>query len=176
MAYNNGFQIVGFQVVWFAWALGVPMGWLWPGALASIVFLWAHRQTLRHATRDRLAVIWCAGCGFVFDSVLMQLGWLSFEALNPGSLGDWQPWWMLLLWACLGCTLHHSLGWLKGRAWLAVPLCGVAGVLSYQAAAQMGALGLPGQGRAWLSLALFWACFLPWVQHRTARVAQPDPL
>jgi hypothetical protein len=176
MAYKNLHQIIGFQVVWFAWALGVPQGWLWPGALASIVFLASHHRDLRLQARDRLAVLWCAGCGFVFDSVLMQLNWLSFEALNPGPLRGWQPWWMLLLWACLGCTLHHSLGWLRGRVGLAVPLCGVAGVLSYQAAAQMGALSLPGQPGAWVTLALFWACFLPWVQHRTGLEPVPDRL
>ncbi len=176
MAHHNLLQIIGFQVVWFAWALGVPQGRLWPGALASIVFLASHHRLLRLEVRDRLAVLWCVGCGFVFDSALMQLNWLGFEALNPDPLSGWQPWWMLLLWACLGCTLHHSLGWLRGRVWLAVPLCGVAGVLSYQAAAQLGALRLPGQHGAWLLLGVFWACFLPWVQHRTAQDPPPDRL
>ncbi|MEY2805581.1 MAG: hypothetical protein RL657_2917 [Pseudomonadota bacterium] len=167
MAYKNLLQIIGFQLVWFAWALGVPRGWLWPGALASCLFLLAHGQTWRHDRRDRSALLLCVCFGFVLDSVLMHLGWLSFEVLNPGPLAAWQPWWMLLLWACLGCTLHHSLAWLKERVWLAVPLCGVAGVLSYQAAAEMGALSLPGQIPAWLVLTVFWACFLPWAQHRT---------
>ena len=37
-------QAIGFQLVWFAWALGVPDDLLWPGAVVSVVFLLAHRS------------------------------------------------------------------------------------------------------------------------------------
>ncbi|MDI9330496.1 MAG: DUF2878 family protein [Alphaproteobacteria bacterium] len=48
----------------------------------------------------------------------------------------------------------------------AFPQCAVSGVLSYQAAAEMGALSLPQMLTAWIFLGLFWGLFIPWVQHR----------
>lgn len=157
-------QIIGFQAVWLAWAWGVPRGLLWPGALLSVLFLVAHRLW-RNAHRDDLkATLICIWAGLLHDSVLMHWGWLGFETLNPPPWAAIQPWWMALLWACLGCTLHQSLAWLKDRFWLAVPVSAVAGVMSYQAAHQLGALTLGPPWPTWLALGLFWGLFIPLAQ------------
>ncbi|MEY2621640.1 MAG: hypothetical protein RIT26_1460 [Pseudomonadota bacterium] len=157
-------QILGFQWVWLAWAWGVPRGMLWPGTLSSVLFLAAHRLWLSDRRSDLKAALICVWAGLLHDSVLMHWGWLGFEALNPSPLAAIQPWWMALLWACLGCTLHQSLGWLKGRIWLAAPVCSVAGVMSYQVADQLGALTLGPPWPTWLALGLFWGLFIPLAQ------------
>lgn len=164
--YANLIQLLGFQGVWFGWALGVPAGLYGPGLLISLLFLALHGLWLPQARADRQAVLWSVGAGLVLDSALMALGWMSFTALNPPPLQGLQPWWMGVLWACLGCTLNHSLAWMRGRTLLAATLSAVAGALSYEAAARMGALELPHPSFAWASLAAFWAFFIPWMQRR----------
>ena len=167
--YANLIQLIGFQLVWFAWALGVPAGLLWPGLVASVAFLALHGLWQPSARIDREAVLWSVLCGLGLDSALMHLDLLSFALPNPDPLAGLQPWWMGLLWACLGCTLHHSLAWLKPRPLLAAGLGGVSGVLSYEAAARMGALSLPQPELAWPLLAVFWAVFVPWIQRPKAQ-------
>jgi hypothetical protein len=157
-------QLLGFQGVWFAWALGMAQQLWWPGLLASVLFLLAHRLWQAQARRDRQAVCLSVLAGFGLDTLLMACGLLTFAVPNPGPLAHLQPWWMGLLWACLGCTLHHALAWLKGRPLLAAGLSAVSGALSYEAAARMGALTLPQPPLAWVGLAVFWAVFIPWVQ------------
>lgn len=164
--YANLIQWIGFQAVWFAWALGIPLGLYWPGLLLSVGFLAMHGLWRPQARQDRQAVLGSILAGLGLDSMLMGWGWLTFTATNPAPLAALQPWWMGLLWACLGCTLHHSLGWLKGRPLWAAGLSAVAGVLSYEAAARMGALALPQPTFAWTVLAIFWAVFIPWTQRR----------
>jgi hypothetical protein len=157
-------QAIGFQLVWFAWALGVPDDLLWPGAVVSVVFLLAHRLWQAHRRTDLHCVSVCLLFGILLDSVLMHWGWLSFAQLNPAPWEVLQPWWMGLLWACLGCTIHHSLAWLKGRLALSLSLSALAGVLSYAAAHRMGALELTQFGPACIALGLFWGLFIPLLQ------------
>lgn len=166
--YANLWQLLGFQAVWWAWALGIPAGLMWPGVLISLVFLGLHGLWRPQAQADRRAVGCAVLAGAVMDSLLMQTGLLTFAMGNPAPLADLQPGWMALLWACLGCTVHHSLAWLKGRVVLAAGLSAVSGVLSYEGAARLGALALPQPMLAWALLAVFWAAFLPWVQHPRA--------
>jgi hypothetical protein len=171
----NLLQLIGFQGVWFAWALGIPAGMLWPGVMASTTFLLLHGLWRKSAAADQQAVLISILAGFLLDSLLMHLGWLSFAVSNPDPLALWQPWWMALLWACLGCTLHHSLAWLKDRALLAAILGAASGVLSYEGAARMGTLTLIPSEWAWPLLALFWALFVPWAQDLGSH-PQPDSL
>lgn len=163
--YAHLIQLIGFQVVWFSWALGVPAGLTWPGLLSAVLFLTLHGLWLPQARADRRMALGSVLAGLILDSALMAAGLLSFPAApNPPPLAGLQPWWMTLLWACLGCTLNHSLAWLKGRTYLAATLSAVAGALSYEAAARMGALELTDPTLAWVLLAVFWAFFIPWMQ------------
>jgi hypothetical protein len=159
----NLIQLIGFQVVWFNWALGVPAGLYWPGLLSAVLFLALHGLWLPQARVDRRMALGSVLAGLILDSALMGAGLLSFPAPNPPPLAGLQPWWMTLLWACLGCTLNHSLAWLKGRTCLAAALSAVAGALSYEAAARMGALELTDPTLTWVLLAVFWALFIPWM-------------
>ncbi len=168
----NLIQLIGFQLVWFSWALGIPAGLTWPGLLSAVLFLALHGLWLPQARGDRRMALGSVLAGLILDSALMAAGLLSFPAApNPAPLAGLQPWWMALLWACLGCTLNHSLAWLKGRTSMASALSAVAGALSYEAAARMGALELTDPTLTWILLAVFWAFFVPWMQ----RSPPPQP-
>ena len=157
-------QAIGFQIVWFAWALGVPEGLLWPGWCASTLFLAAHQLWRAEHREDLFLVLTCSMMGLLHDSVLMHWGWLAFPQTNPPPWDVLQPIWMAALWACLGCTLNHSLGWLRGRLSLAMPLSALTGVLSYLAADRMGALDLIQPLPACIVLAVFWGLYIPLLQ------------
>jgi hypothetical protein len=164
---QNGLQFIGFQAVWFAWALGIPNNTVWPGAMTSTLFLACHAPCLKANPRDREALASCLVAGFALDSLLQGSGWLNFQTPNPEPMSAWQPWWMTLLWACLACTLNHSLVWLRQRGWVAVIISAMSGLLSYRAAAETGALNWVHPELVSICLLIFWGCFIPWVQSRT---------
>jgi hypothetical protein len=159
---------LGFQAVWWAWALGVPEGeWLFP-TVVSLVFLFAHLRLSVQRRADVLSVLACVLVGFAFDTALIQTQLVEFHMPNPAPLANLQPGWMLLLWACLGCTFHTSLAWLRRLPVLTYPLCAVFGWLAYDAAALLGALTRQPGWPSLLALLLFWAVFIPGVQRATA--------
>jgi len=162
------FNALGFQAVWWAWAFSAPSGEWWLGAVASLLFLLAHSRLALNPRADLLAVLACVVAGFVFDTSLMQAQWLTFALPNPEPLQSVQPWWMLLLWACLGCTFQSSLAWLQGFPRLAYPICAVFGWIAYDAAAAMGALTRTPGWESWVALVFFWGVFIPTVQRLTA--------
>ena len=155
---------LGFQAVWWAWAWGAPTGQaLWP-ALGSVLFLVLHFAGTPDPRRDTLSVGLCVVVGFLFDTAMMQAGMIEFALPNPAPLDQVEPGWMLLLWACLACTLHTSLAWLQHWPKGVFPLSAVLGWLSYEAAHRLGALSLEGSAWCIASLLLFWGVFIPWVQ------------
>ena len=155
---------MGFQAVWFAWALGAPQGeWALP-ALISGLYLAQHLRWSTTRRADVYAVLACVFVGGSFDTAMMQMQWLSFSLPNPEPWQSVQPVWMAMLWACLACTVHTSLRWLSGLSVWAYPVSGVFGFLAYEAASQLGALNRTDNLASVVALGLFWALFLPWVQ------------
>jgi hypothetical protein len=96
----------------------------------------------------------------VFDSLLLQLGWVSFEpvAYWPDALS---PPWMIALWALFASTLNISLNWLKKYTLLAYLLGAVSGPLCYWAGERLGALHLVNFNMAMVYLAVGWAIAVP---------------
>jgi hypothetical protein len=155
---------LGFQAVWFAWALGAPQGeWALP-ALVSVIYLSQHWRWSPQRRADAHAVLACVVIGGLFDTAMMQAQWLSFSMPNPEPLQTLQPFWMAMLWACLACTVHSSLRWLHALSRWAYPVSGVFGFFAYEAASHLGALTRADNLASVLALLVFWAVFLPWVQ------------
>jgi hypothetical protein len=98
--------------------------------------------------------------GLVFDSLLLQLGWVSFEpvAYWPDALS---PPWMIALWALFASTLNISLNWLKKYTLVACLLGAISGPLCYWAGERLGALHLVNFNNAMLYLAVGWAIAVP---------------
>ena len=165
-------NVLGFQAVWLAWAWGAPLGQaLWP-ALGSVLFLVLHFAVAPNKRRDAWALLLCVGVGAVFDTAMVQAQMIDFALPNPEPLDSIEPGWMLLLWACLGCTLHTGLAWLQRWPRGTYPISAVFGWLSYEAAHRLGALSLADSALCMASLLLFWGVFIPWAQTISASLAQ----
>jgi hypothetical protein len=164
---------IGFNAVWFAWALGVPAKQTILPAFLSLLFIgWHFKVNFEMPNKikqDAITLTLCLGAGLVLDGVLQRLGWVQFAVVNPEPF-DWlQPWWMSLIWLSFACTMHHSMAWLGRLHWLfAAALCGTLGYLSYAGAAKLGALQLAAGYKPVALLFGFWAVFIPLLQkHKT---------
>ncbi|MEY4295052.1 MAG: hypothetical protein RLY82_740 [Pseudomonadota bacterium] len=156
---------LGFNVVWFAWALGVPATQLIVPTILSLLFVGWHLKTSLIAKHDLKLMAISFGAGLVLDSVLQSLELVQFAAINPKPFDGLQPWWMTLMWMAFACTLNHSMAWLGRLHWLlSVFISGVFGYLSYVAAAKLGTLQIASGYAPIVALFSFWALFIPLVQ------------
>jgi hypothetical protein len=97
--------------------------------------------------------------GLVFETLLVQSGWVRFDS---GMLvAGVAPYWMVALWAIFATTLNVSLRVLRSRLGLAAALGAVGGPAAYYGGAQLGALELATAGAALMTIAAGWAVFVP---------------
>jgi Protein of unknown function (DUF2878) len=153
-------NIICFQLGWFTCVLGAAHHHPWLGVLVSIFLLVCHLLASGNWIREGRLILLTMLIGFLFDFVLMSLGWIWFEPLEFWS-AQLPPPWMILLWALFATTLNFSLNWLKTKSPLAIILGAISGPLAYWAGSKLGALKLIELNGAMIYLGVGWAIVLP---------------
>jgi hypothetical protein len=151
-----GLDIIGFQVIWFACALGVPHGYTWVIFPLAALYLAQHLYFSNDRGFEIGLIIKGAALGFIFDTCLIGMNSVQFTNSNP-----WiQPFWMTALWASFGASLSSSFTWLKSRHLLGAILGGCIGPISYFGGEKLGALSIQGVN-GFIALAIFWSLAMP---------------
>ncbi len=127
-----------FQLSWPACVVGASFGRVWPGMLVVGAFLIWQLSPRRKHRADLSTVFIFVVTGIVLDSLWPRLGIVEYATVVPFS--GFAPLWLVLLWAALGLTVHHSLAVFRTRWKLFVLLALVGSPLSYIAAATLGAV------------------------------------
>ena len=149
-----------FQATWFVTVASAASGRVWPSVAAltcSVALQSSRRVPVRLPGPGLLAG--CAAIGYVGDSALWGLGWLSFP--ENAQIGWPVPAWMCLLWVNLATTLDGSLAWVGERPFVAAVLGALGGPLSYLSGEYFGVLSLGRQPGAALGVACLWALAFP---------------
>jgi len=104
-------NFVLFQIGWFACVLGAAHGLAWAGTLTALAIVAWHIARAVAPRRELLLVASAAALGIVFESLLVQSGWIRFEAgvVIEGAA----TYWMVALWALFATTLNVSLRGLR---------------------------------------------------------------
>lgn len=159
LAYNL-LHAVLWQGARFAAVIGAGRGLLWAGPLALLpviaLHVWRHH---REPGRGLTAPVAILAIGLLADLVLIHGAGMRI-ADGDGWSASPQPW-MAGLWILLATGLTASLGWLRGRPWLAVPLGAASGPLAYLAGERLGAIALPEGWWPIVAIAAVWAATLP---------------
>ena len=152
-------NFVIFQIGWFSSVLGAAYQLPLLGPLVVLVAIVLH---LRFAQRPLPELALIAACGVIgafFDSSLVVFGWVAYPSgMFHQSLA---PYWIIGMWMLFATTLNVSLGWLRGRAWLAAILGLIAGPMSYVGGQKLGGITFVDQTAALLTLGIGWAIMLP---------------
>ncbi len=152
-------NILLFQIGWFACVLGAAHDLAWAGALTALAIVAWHVARARDPKSELMLVACAAALGVVFESLLVQSGWIRFGAgvLIEGAA----TYWMVALWALFATTLNVSLRGLRARSWLAGLLGAIGGPLAYAAGARLGALEFVATGAGLAAIAAGWAVLTP---------------
>jgi hypothetical protein len=152
-------NVIAFQIGWFACVLGAAHGVPWIGAAAAAAIAAWHVSCAHRIWREIALLALAAAVGLVFDSALIQLGLIHF---NAGVIVEGiAPYWMLALWIAFATTLNVSLRALHRRPLISSVLGGVGGALAYYSGARLGAMEILSPARTLLVVALGWALLTP---------------
>ncbi len=152
-------NLVLYQLGWFACVLGAAHGMPWLGALAVTLIVGWHLARAAQPKRELALIAVAATLGALFDTLLIQSGWVRFDTgvLVPGT----SPYWMVALWANFATTLNVSLRSLRTRLGFGVMLGAIGGPAAYYAGAQLGAFELVAFGAALTAIGVGWAILTP---------------
>ncbi len=157
------FNLVGYQLVWFALMRSVQSGLAIWGMLAAAVFVAITLAGSRWRGTDLRLLLITTIVGMCFDGAFAASGLLHYTAASPTFPPGGAPAWILALWATFSTTLTRSLGSLRGRPWLAASLGASFGPLAYWSAGRgFSALAWPPAHSAlvFALLSLGWALVL----------------
>jgi len=156
---NVFINFAAFQFGWFSSVIGAAQQMPWLGPLAFLLVLAIH---LRQASRPKSElglVIACGVIGVFFDSLLVAAGWVTYPS---GLISELlAPYWIVTMWMLFGTTLNLSMGWMKGKPFLAAILGAVGGPSSYYAGQKLGGIQFLEIYPAMIALAIGWAVFMP---------------
>lgn len=148
-----------YQAGWLACTLGAANGLPWVGPLAAAAIVGWHLLRARRAVPEAWLVAIAAGTGLLFETALLQSGWIAYDAgVIAGSLA---PLWMVALWGLFATTFNVSMRFLRDRPGIAAALGAVGAPLAYYAGERMGALDLVSPAPALAAIALGWAIAAP---------------
>lgn len=148
-----------FQVAWFGAVLGAARGLPWLGVVAVAAVVAWHLARARQPAREIGLVALALAMGAVFETLLVQAGFLRFDggAVFAGTA----PVWMVALWANFATTLNVSLRALRGRLLAAALLGAVGAPLAYLGGQKLGAVQMADAGSALAAIAAGWAIMTP---------------
>jgi hypothetical protein len=170
---NLAVNFVAFQLGWFACVIGAAKGLPWVGVLVVLAVIALHLARVRRPVPELRLVGLAMALGLLVDSLLLATGWLSYPAglWLPGPWGSYlAPYWIVAMWALFATTLNVSMGWLRGRPWLAVLMGAVGGPLSYLGGEELGAIELTEPVAAMAALAVAWAVAMPLLMKAAERL------
>jgi len=139
-------NLAAFQAQWFLSVLGAAREFAWAGLAFGLGWICVHVWWITASRGQELASI---GFAFAFglsaETLLASAGLLEMSgAYHLGVYLVLPPFWLPVLWAGLGATINHSLGWLSDRYALATAMGALAGPFAYASAEHLGAVHING--------------------------------
>ncbi|MBZ2188557.1 DUF2878 domain-containing protein [Alcanivorax sp. JB21] len=152
-------NFVFFQVLWFAAILGAARGVIWPVLLVLAMLVgWAlaHERNVRQEVRMLMAGL---VVGAIAELVWLNAGVISYRTAWSAHFA---PIWILALWAGFAVSFNYSLGWLKGRPFVAAAFGGFGSAGSVVGGVRLGAAEAP-EGLLLLAICygVLWSLIVP---------------
>ena len=154
------FNIIGFQVGWWACVLGVQNGYAYLGPVVISIFLITH-LVLNKGNRGEIVFIETVGIlGTLVDTAFLLTSLITYHGLT---FSYFAPFWIIAMWLGFSATINHSLAWLDGKWIFAFFLGAVFGPLSYIAGLKFGAVDFQISFFSITILAAVWGMTVPFI-------------
>ncbi len=154
------FNIIGFQVGWWACVLGVQNGYSYLGPVVISIFLITH-LALNKGNRGEIVFIETVGIlGTLVDTAFLLTSLITYHGLT---FSYFAPFWIIAMWLGFSATINHSLAWLDGKWIFSFFLGAIFGPLSYIAGLKFGAVDFQISFFSITILAAVWGITVPFI-------------
>ena len=147
-----------YEAAWVACVFGAAYGYPWLGIGVCAIAVGAHLARTDDMPGELVLIGSIVLAGGLFDSLLAQSGWISYQQHFPST--SWAPLWIVGLWAAFATIVRTSLKWMSGRTLLAAVLGVLGGPLAYFAGARFGAIDIVDVVPATVALGIGWALLM----------------
>tara|TARA_B100000941_G_C28288712_1_gene440365 strand:+ start:175 stop:687 length:513 start_codon:yes stop_codon:yes gene_type:complete len=158
MSKKNIFNILGFQLSWWACVLGVVNQMQFIGPIFMTLFLIFHFMLFSYQKKEIIYVIIVGLIGLVVDTIFLQTNLIKYEFPLFNMLA---PLWIIYMWLGFAATVNHSMYWLEDKIIITVLFGLIFGPLSYMAGVKFGALELVFPFISMIVIGITWAFVLP---------------
>ena len=111
---KNLFNIIGFQLSWWACVLGVKYGYSYLGPLLMFLFIVIHFSIFKSQISELKLIVLFAFIGTIIDTAIANTGILIYNGSYSQELLI-APLWITAMWCGFCATINHSLMWLKEK-------------------------------------------------------------
>ena len=168
------FDIVGFQITWWASALGAGAGLWWPGVLVAAVVVALQIGLSKARIATLAAVLAAAALGLIAETAIISTGLIRYAAGWP--IASLPPLWLIGLWMVFGTCIEATARMLGANPLLKGAVLGmIVAPPTYWGGERIGALSFSEP--IWLPLAVtavIWAIATP-LMMLAYRKAAPAP-
>ena len=160
-------NFLGFQLGWFACVLGAANDNELLGMIIALGIVIYHVVSQADSTNELKLVFAAVAIGLFWETGVLNLNILHYPSHHEASF--WAPQWLIMMWALFATTINLSMGWLKGRWFLAVLMGAIFGPLAFIAGEKLGAVVFLDSSLSMITLAIGWGLLMPallWLAQR----------
>lgn len=152
------FNVIGFQIGWFACVLGAAHGLPWLGIFVAVPIIVWHLFNASDVRLELKLILIATMLGSLFDQALLSANLVQFPQSNwPAQI---LPVWMMTLWLLFCTTLNVSLRWMRSQVAVAVLFGALGGPLAYLGGAKLGAMQLHNVPQLMIILPIGWGIMM----------------
>lgn len=156
---NLAFNVLGFQLGWFACVLSAAHLHSWIGLMIGLGVVTWHVVQAQQSKLELLLIAIVTIFGGLFDQSLLSSGLIAFPQENwPPAL---LPAWMAMLWMLFTTTLNIGLRWMRNRYWIAIVFGLIGGPMAYIGGQKLGAMNFVQPTALLVCVGIGWAIFMP---------------
>jgi len=161
-SFKKLFNIIGFQLGWWACVLGVQNGYAYLGPLVMFIYLVIHLVLTGSNRSEMIFIVIVGSLGALVDTAFLQSSLITYQGLTFTFLA---PLWIIAMWVGFSATLNHSLAWLDGKWFFAFLLGAIFGPLSYLAGLKFGAVDFHVSLITMTILSAVWGATVPFLYY-----------
>ena len=131
---KNNYRILsnlfGFYLCWWLSVYGAFQGNYFLGFYVLLIYLFFHFMYVKRYKNEFYYILFCFICGFLFDTLLLNLNIISYKGYLPNKY-SMAPLWVSCLWISFGLSIFHSFKMLQKNYLLSIFVGFISGPVIY---------------------------------------------
>ena len=170
MKLTNILNAIIFYTYWWLSFWGASKDIYYIGPLIATFYFIVHFVLIKDKLKEFKYMLFCICVGFIFESILLYSGFISYNGLINQKYSV-VPIWVFLLWGGYALTVFHSFKYVIGRYLVSFIIGAFLGPLIYIAGDRVGAVYLNYEITfSYIVLMVMWSIVFPIMNYVSVRI------